>query len=330
MTTTTQKPEIGQSVVANGIRTNYLRVRLRRAEVVLIHGSGPGVTAYSNWRLVLPALGEDFHVLAPDMVGFGYSDRPGRRRVQRADLGRPDRRVHGRDGHQEGAPGRQQLRRRHRAADRHPAPRAGRQDGADGQHGRALRRSPRAWTRSGATRARSRACARCWTTSPTRAIWSTRNSPRCATRPAWNPASRSPSRRCSRRRGSAGSTPCAPPEEEIRKLPHRTLIMHGREDKVIPVETSLKLEELIDNADLSVFSHCGHWSMIERTADFNRLVRDFFLGKPTKPVITGERRVERRGHQDQRRRHAGTADGRRRPVVAATRRCSAGSTRPWC
>ena len=67
--------------------------------------------------------------------------------------------------------------------------------------------------------------------------------------------------------------------------------MHGREDKVIPLETSLKLEELIDNADLSVFSHCGHWSMIERTADFNRLVRDFFLGVPTTPVITGERRV---------------------------------------
>ena len=37
-----------------------------------------------------------------------------------------------------------------------------------------------------------------------------------------------------------------------------------------------------------MFSHCGHWSMIERTADFNRLVRDFFLRKPTKPVITGE------------------------------------------
>ena len=68
------------------------------------------------------------------------------------------------------------------------------------------------------------------------------------------------------------------PEEEIRALPHRTLIVHGREDQVIPVENSYKLEQLIDNADLAVFSHCGHWSMIERTADFNRLVRDFFLG----------------------------------------------------
>jgi 2-hydroxymuconate-semialdehyde hydrolase len=68
-------------------------------------------------------------------------------------------------------------------------------------------------------------------------------------------------------------------EDEIRALPHKVLIVHGREAKVIPVANSYKLLELIDNADLAVFSHCGHWSMIERTADFNRLVRDFFLGE---------------------------------------------------
>jgi pimeloyl-ACP methyl ester carboxylesterase len=67
-------------------------------------------------------------------------------------------------------------------------------------------------------------------------------------------------------------------DEEIKKLTHRTLIVHGREDQVIPVSNSYKLEELIDNADLSVFSHCGHWSMIERRDDFNRQVRDFLRG----------------------------------------------------
>ena len=40
------------------------------------------------------------------------------------------------------------------------------------------------------------------------------------------------------------------PEEEIRALPHRTLIVHGREDKVIPLSNSYKLLELLDNADL--------------------------------------------------------------------------------
>ena len=68
-------------------------------------------------------------------------------------------------------------------------------------------------------------------------------------------------------------------DDAIRSLPHRALIVHGREDQVIPLANSYKLLELLDNADLAVFSHCGHWSMIERTADFNRLVRDFFQGE---------------------------------------------------
>ncbi|MFN8196774.1 MAG: alpha/beta fold hydrolase [Nakamurella multipartita] len=74
--TTTANPAIGQSIEANGIRTNYLQSGSGEQTVVLVHGSGPGVTAYANWRLVLPVLGEDFTCYAPDMVGFGYSDRP--------------------------------------------------------------------------------------------------------------------------------------------------------------------------------------------------------------------------------------------------------------
>jgi pimeloyl-ACP methyl ester carboxylesterase len=67
------------------------------------------------------------------------------------------------------------------------------------------------------------------------------------------------------------------PDEEIKKLQHRTLIVHGREDAVIPVSNSYYLEGILPNADLSVYANCGHWSMIERNADFNRQVRDFLL-----------------------------------------------------
>ena len=74
--TTTEKPEIGKSAEANGIRTNYLEAGSGDETVLLIHGSGPGVTSYANWRLVIPSLAENFHVIAPDMVGFGFSDRP--------------------------------------------------------------------------------------------------------------------------------------------------------------------------------------------------------------------------------------------------------------
>ena len=36
----------------------------------------PGVTGWANWRLTIPALAMHFRVLAPDMVGFGYTERP--------------------------------------------------------------------------------------------------------------------------------------------------------------------------------------------------------------------------------------------------------------
>ena len=56
--TTTENPAIGQDVEANGIRTNYLESGSGDQHVVLVHGSGPGVTSYANWRLVLPELGK--------------------------------------------------------------------------------------------------------------------------------------------------------------------------------------------------------------------------------------------------------------------------------
>lgn len=44
--------------------------------LLFLHGSGPGVTAGSNWRGVLSELGEGFHCIAPDILGFGDSSYP--------------------------------------------------------------------------------------------------------------------------------------------------------------------------------------------------------------------------------------------------------------
>jgi 2-hydroxymuconate-semialdehyde hydrolase len=51
--------------------------------------------------------------------------------------------------------------------------------------------------------------------------------------------------------------------------------VHGREDEVIPVENSYKLLSLIDDAQLHIFGHCGHWTQIEKSAEFNQLVDNF-------------------------------------------------------
>ena len=69
------QPEIGLSIKADGIMTNYHDVG-EGEPVVLIHGSGPGVTAWANWRATIPELGKYFRVLAPDIFGFGYTDFP--------------------------------------------------------------------------------------------------------------------------------------------------------------------------------------------------------------------------------------------------------------
>jgi 2-hydroxymuconate-semialdehyde hydrolase len=65
------------------------------------------------------------------------------------------------------------------------------------------------------------------------------------------------------------------PEAAIRALPHETLVIHGREDRVIPSQTSRTLAEWIPGAQLHVLPRCGHWTQIEHAARFNRLVCDF-------------------------------------------------------
>ncbi|KZE37593.1 2-hydroxy-6-oxo-2,4-heptadienoate hydrolase [Bhargavaea cecembensis] len=59
----------------NGIETNYLKAGSGTETMILIHGSGPGVSAYANWRLVIPRLSESLHVFAPDVVGFGKTGK---------------------------------------------------------------------------------------------------------------------------------------------------------------------------------------------------------------------------------------------------------------
>src|SRR3546814_9236218 len=76
------RPEIGTSLVVDGSLTNYHDVG-EGAPVLLIPGSGPGVTAWANWRLNIPELAKRFRVIAPDMFGFGCSDSKGDRKSTR-------------------------------------------------------------------------------------------------------------------------------------------------------------------------------------------------------------------------------------------------------
>ncbi|MPY79419.1 MAG: alpha/beta fold hydrolase [Actinophytocola sp.] len=61
----------------------------------------------------------------------------------------------------------------------------------------------------------------------------------------------------------------------VRALSHEVLLLWGRDDRVTPVEGALLPSRQLRNADLRIFSRCGHWVQIERKAAFERAVTDF-------------------------------------------------------
>lgn len=53
------------------------------------------------------------------------------------------------------------------------------------------------------------------------------------------------------------------------------LLFHGRDDRVVHFENSLRLVQLIPNSRLVLINHCGHWLQIEHADEFNRMVLAF-------------------------------------------------------
>jgi len=66
--------------------------------------------------------------------------------------------------------------------------------------------------------------------------------------------------------------------EVLQKIRHPVLATHAREDFFIPLANSYYLMEHLPNAQLHVFSKCGHWIQIEQRKAFNNLVKTFFDG----------------------------------------------------
>ena len=62
------------------------------------------------------------------------------------------------------------------------------------------------------------------------------------------------------------------------QIAHETLLVWGREDRVIPVDTAIFLLSQMKNARLHVFPNCGHWAQWEKSDEFNTLVAGFVSG----------------------------------------------------
>ena len=78
MATRQNAPPEGQYIDADQVRIHYLEFGDRNGHpIVFLHGSGPGNSAWANFHLNKDAFVKaGYRVIMPDLVGFGYSDKP--------------------------------------------------------------------------------------------------------------------------------------------------------------------------------------------------------------------------------------------------------------
>jgi 4,5:9,10-diseco-3-hydroxy-5,9,17-trioxoandrosta-1(10),2-diene-4-oate hydrolase len=65
---------------------------------------------------------------------------------------------------------------------------------------------------------------------------------------------------------------------EAHQLRQEVLLIWGREDRVNPLDGALVALKVIRRAQLHVFSRCGHWAQLEKRDEFNRLAISFLEG----------------------------------------------------
>ncbi len=270
-------PEIGRTIDAAGIATN-VHVMGSGDAVLLLHGSGPGVTAWANWRLTLPRLAEHFTTVAPDIVGFGFTDRLA---DVRYDLDTWT-------AHAIGVLDSLGLERVHvignsfggslalSLAIRHPE-RVARLVlmGAVGVPFQITPGLDAVWGYAPSVEAMA-ALLRLFSydsgqLGPDLAEIRYRASIRPGVQEAFAAMFPAP-RQAVLDRMTHGV-------EDIARIAAPTLVVHGRDDQVIPLQNSLDLLRLIDDAQLHVYGRCGHWTQIEHADEFSDLVIGFLRGR---------------------------------------------------
>jgi 2-hydroxymuconate-semialdehyde hydrolase len=271
-----ENPEIGKTVDAGGIATNYHDVGAG-FPLLMLHGSGPGVSAWANWRLTIPAMAKVCRVIAPDIVGFGFTARPkgiaysmpvwikhAVDTLDALDLAQVDILGNSFGGGLALA-----------LAIKHPD--RVRKLVLMGSAGVGFKLTPgldAVWGYEPSIENMRKlldifACDRKLVTDELAEMRY-----KASIRPGFH-ESYSSMFPAPRERWVAAM---ASRDEDIRKLPHKTLVIHGRDDRVVPLANSLKLHDLIVDSELHVFGRCGHWTQIEHAARFNKLVFDFLTG----------------------------------------------------
>lgn len=251
--------------------------------LILMHGAGPGASASSNWRHCLDELAKDFYIVAPDMIGFGKSEFPdplpphsvtwmgirveqvlalmNELDIQKADI----------VGNSMGGAVTLQLLSE-----------------APERFNRAMMMGP-AGTKMNRTTEMAR-------------LLNFYADPRLArykeliTSFVYDPSALPNLDEIIEERFKVAIDPEVRRVQEVMfesmktgmdalvmsptalsRLPHEVALVHGRFDRIVPLEASLYLLEHLQRADLHVLDRCGHWAQIQRWDAMLPLIRSHFL-----------------------------------------------------
>ncbi|WP_326569809.1 alpha/beta fold hydrolase [Amycolatopsis rhabdoformis] len=266
--------------VPSGLSLHYHEAGTEHADtVILLHGGGPGASAWSNFGRNLPEFGKAYRTLAVDQPGFGMSSKPTEhphyfRYSAEAVVGLMDalgiERAHF-VGNSLGAGAAVRL-----ALD-HPS-RAGRLVlmGAGGLSVNLFAPDPTEGVRllgrfaASPTRERMAAFLRIMVHDQS-LITDELVDERFAA--ASTPESLAAM--LSLGRSFATSAEDGLLWRDAYRLRQRVLLVWGREDRVNPLDGALVALKTIPRAQLHVFGGCGHWAQVEKFDEFNRLTLDF-------------------------------------------------------
>ena len=256
----------------------------QKEAILFLHGSGPGVTAWSNWQFALPALDGQFHCLAPDLAGFGATDHPSpspagmhswmRLWVEQCKTLLDELKVE----------------KAHIVGNS--------MGGAIALH--LLMDSPDRFSRIvhmgpiGTPHRITPALDRLWGFYDDPSVQTFRNIIRWFVYDDGFLADRLDSIAQTRFEAAMNSDvqrsfkamfpaprqtaidDLVVSELALRRMDHPTLLVHGRDDHIVPLETSLHLLKHLPNVQLHVYGQCSHWIQVEYAKSFNQLLAQFF------------------------------------------------------
>ena len=267
---------VSHYVDAGGIRTHYLE-QGSGPVVVLMHGGAAGADAYGNWRECIPVLARSFRVIAPDMVGFGRSAKPSPETYTYDQAGRT-----------------RQLIGLLEALQIDKACLVGNSTGGVTCISAALE-CPERVERLVLMGSAGLPIPQ----KPTPQLLCIQNydftmeGMRRVLAGLMSPGFE-PSEELVRYRFELTNDPAARaaltaiiaetrkgtlylPEDVLRQVQQPVLIVSGKEDAVATLARAYRFLELFENSWGYIMPHCGHWAMIERTADFCDAVERFLL-----------------------------------------------------